>query len=460
MRDALRQRIDVAVGAVEPRHLARDPILRQTSRRPYQIAEDARQQARMRFRQRLAKIGHLADLPQEPDRRLPLRQRRDLRIARQGAQRQMVVGFARAHQLRIVGPPFQAGQERAGRAEVERRVAPLQGFQRREAVLLDGLHHLGLEGSEIAGDAEAAIAQMTPRPPRDLRQFRRQEPPHPPAVELRPPREEDMLQVHVEAHADGVGGDQEVHLAGLEHADLRVARARRQRTHDHGRAAAPPAHELGDGVDVLDREGHHRAARRQAREFLDSRVAQGGKPRARDDLDSRHQTADQAADRVRADEHGLLAPAHVEQPVGEDVAALAIGRKLDLVDGQEIRLALGHGLDGAQKITRLGRLDALFAGDERDRARAFQRHHLVVVLARQQTQGKAHHAGAVRQHPLDRHVGLAGVGRPQDRGYPRVRVGGGHDAILTRRARGGKNARRHIGRNRYLPDALALGTIS
>ena len=43
--------------------------------------------------------------------------------------------------------------------------------------------------------------------------------------------------------------------------------------------------------------------------------------------------------------------------------------------------------------------------------------HLVVDLARQQTQRQADHAGRVRQHPLDRQMGLAGVGRPEHGGH-------------------------------------------
>ena len=45
--------------------------------------------------------------------------------------------------------------------------------------------------------------------------------------------------------------------------------------------------------------------------------------------------------------------ARVQQAVGEDVAALGVGAELDLVDGQELDLALQrHGLDGADEIGR------------------------------------------------------------------------------------------------------------
>jgi hypothetical protein len=55
--------------------------------------------------------------------------------------------------------------------------------------------------------------------------------------ELAQAREGDMVHVHVQTHADGICGDQEVHLARLEQLDLGIAGTGRQAAHDHGRAA-------------------------------------------------------------------------------------------------------------------------------------------------------------------------------------------------------------------------------
>ena len=69
-----------------------------------------------------------------------------------------------------------------------------------------------------------------------------------------------------------------------------------------------------------------------------------------------------------AQEHGLVPAARVQQAVGEDVAALGIGAELDLVDRQELDLAVQrHGLDRADEIVRPGRDDLLLAGDQGDR---------------------------------------------------------------------------------------------
>ena len=62
------QRVDVAVAAVEPRHLVRHPIGRQARRRRGEMAIDLRQEPRMGLAHHLAEIGDLADLPQQPHR--------------------------------------------------------------------------------------------------------------------------------------------------------------------------------------------------------------------------------------------------------------------------------------------------------------------------------------------------------------------------------------------------------
>ena len=72
---------------------------------------------------------------------------------------------------------------------------------------------------------------------------------------LRDAGEGDVVDVEVEAHADRVGGDEEVDVARLVERDLGVARARRQRAEHHGGAAALAADQLGDRVDLVGREG-------------------------------------------------------------------------------------------------------------------------------------------------------------------------------------------------------------
>ena len=60
-----------------------------------------------------------------------------------------------------------------------------------------------------------------------------------------------MIDVEIEPHADGVGGDEVIHIAVLEHLHLRVARAGRERAQHHGCAAVLPADQFGDRVDFV-----------------------------------------------------------------------------------------------------------------------------------------------------------------------------------------------------------------
>jgi hypothetical protein len=117
----------------------------------------------------------------------------------------------------------------------------------------------------------------------------------------------------------------------------------------------------------------------------------------------------------------------MQQPRSEDVAALRIGAQLDLVDGEKIDRAIErHRFDGADKIGRVRRQDLFFAGDQRHRPRAAQFDDAVVVLAGEQPQREPDHPAFMTEHALDREMGLAGIGRPEDRDEPRSGAEHGH----------------------------------
>ena len=131
--------------------------------------------------------------------------------------------------------------------------------------------------------------------------------------------------------------------------------------------------------------------------------------------------------RVRSEDQRLLAAAGAKHSVGEHVAALGIDPELGFVDRGEGEVALqfalmvgvaaghGHALGGAEEIAGLGRDDAFFAGQQRDLLLALHRDDAVVDLTREQAEREADDAGGVAAHPLDREVGLARVGRSEDR---------------------------------------------
>ena len=117
------------------------------------------------------------------------------------------------------------------------------------------LDQIGLEGRAAPGGAEGAVAQVPAGAAGDLAELGGVELAELVAVELLVGGEGDVVDVEVEAHADGVGGDQVVDVARLVDLDLGIARARRERAQHDGRAALLPPDQLGDGVDLLDREG-------------------------------------------------------------------------------------------------------------------------------------------------------------------------------------------------------------
>ncbi|MNN34874.1 hypothetical protein D3C81_1487030 [compost metagenome] len=130
-------------------------------------------------------------------------------------------------------------------------MAPFGGLDRIKAVADHLFEDVLVQFLGLAGDAEGAVAQVASGAPGDLADLGGVKPAGAGAVELPQARKGDMVHVHVQPHADGVGGDQEVHLARLEQLDLGVAGAGAETAHDHGGPAALAAQQLGDGVDLF-----------------------------------------------------------------------------------------------------------------------------------------------------------------------------------------------------------------
>ena len=289
-----------------------------------------------------------------------------------------------------------------------------------------------VEGRAASRRAEGAVLGVPAGAAGDLAELGGVEPAVVPAVELAVSGEGDVIDVEVQPHADGVGGDDVVDVAGLVHVDLGVAGARRQGAQHHGSAAALAADPLGDGVDLLRREGDDGRARRQARNLLLAGEGQLRHAGTCDDVGARQQRLQRPLHRAGADQQRFLDAATVQQAVGEGVSAVEVGGELDLVDGDEGEVEVArHRLDGADPVSGRARLDLLLAGDQRHGVDTDLVDDAIVDLARQQTQRQADHAGTVCQHALDGVMRLAGVGRPQHQ-----RDTGG--AVRPRRAGHGK----------------------
>jgi hypothetical protein len=226
-----------------------------------------------------------------------------------------------------------------------------------------------------------------------------------------------VIDIEVEPHADRVGRHQVVDVARLVERDLGVAGAWRQRAeHDGGTAALAPD-QFRDGVDLLRGECHDRGAARLAGDLLFARIGELRQARAAQDVGARKQLFHHRADRCGTQHQGLLATAAIEHAIGEDVAALEIGAELDLVDRREGDVEIArHGLHGRDPEARIGGLDLLLAGDERDRVGTGAFRHLVVDFPGQEPQRQPDQTRGMREHALDGEVGLACIGGPQHRG--------------------------------------------
>ena len=284
-------------------------------------------------------------------------------------------------------------------------------------MVLQRVHQLRLERRAAPRGAEGAVARGAAGAARDLRELGRIEPAELIAVVFAVGGERDVIDVEVEPHADRIGGDEIIDVAVLEHLDLRIACARRERAQYDGSAAMLAADQFGDGVDFIGRERDDRGASRLARDLAVAGEFELRQSRPCDDGRARQQPLDDRAHGRSTQQQRLVAAAAMQDAVGEDMPALEIGRDLDFIDGQETHVEIArHRLDGGDPVARVLRLDLLLAGDERDAVCARAIRDLVVDLARQQPQRQADHAGGMPQHPLDRQMRLAGVGRPEHGG--------------------------------------------
>ena len=335
IRDPAGQCADIAGRPVDPRDLPFDPGRRNPPLAPGQVHENAADQAVVRLAQNLAEIGNLAAFPQQGDGRRVVEAGAQAGLARQRSQGAEVFRFARRHEIGRRRRQRQALDQRIDRVERQLRIAPEDEGQGIEAVGFDRFDQVGVELAGVGGRAEGAVLHVPAGAPGDLPDLRRAQAPAHAPVELDQIGKGDVAHIHVEAHADGVGGDQIVDLAGLEHFDLGVAGARAERAEHHGRAAAPPPDRLGQRVDVLGRERDRGGARRQAGDFLRAGIGEAREARAGDDPGFGHQPVQDRPDGIGPDQHGLRRPARLEHAVGKDVAAFRIGGELDFVDREE-----------------------------------------------------------------------------------------------------------------------------
>jgi hypothetical protein len=173
-----------------------------------------------------AVIRDLADLPQPLDARAVARHGADILIPRGMIEHTDVFGDGCAGQRLVIGRLRQCRLQCADRREVEARIAPLQDLDAVEGVLLQRIDQFRLERRAAPGGAEGAVARGAAGAPGDLGEFRRRQAAELIAVIFAVGGEGDVIDVEIEAHADGVGGDEIIDVAVLIHRNLRIACAR------------------------------------------------------------------------------------------------------------------------------------------------------------------------------------------------------------------------------------------
>ncbi len=269
------------------------------------------------------------------------------------------------------------------------------------------------------------------------------------SVELLQRGKRNMIEVEVEAHTDRVRRHEVIDLARLEHRDLRVPSARRERTEDDGCTAPNVTENLGNRVDARHGERHDRASFRDARERRRTCISERGEPRTRTDFDTGHELEKRLANRVGPEKPRLEPPSRMEEPVGEDVPTFAMSRELDLVDRDEVDLTIErHRFGGRNPILR-PRRDALFlARHERHLALTDAHRHFVEYFAREQAQGQADHPALEVEHSLD------GAERfPRVRGAEKCDDGSAHGVLPAAFRTRAMNQASRAGRRRSSPAA-------
>ena len=120
----------------------------------------------------------------------------------------------------------------------------------------------------VREQGKGAIVHVAARAACNLRHFGGGEVAVGAAIKFAGGGEGHMVNVHVEAHADGIGRHQIIYLARLIQFHLRVTCARRQSPHHNGSPALLAAHNLGQGVNIIGGKRHQGRAAWQAGQFL------------------------------------------------------------------------------------------------------------------------------------------------------------------------------------------------
>src|ERR1700730_14995051 len=289
VRDARHQCVDIAADAIEIRHLASDPCRRELLGAAGEMDEALAEQTRVAVAQNLAEIGYLTHFPQHADRAGMNGELCNFRFAREYLQSAVIVSLTRPNQSGNGRPLVEALQQCSNRFEAEPRVAPIQPRQRIKAVGLDRLDDLRIKRTLLRGGAKGSVAHVSTRAPGNLCDLGGIQSAGASAIKFVDSGKGDMVEIHVEPHADRVRRNKVIDLAGLKHADLRIACAGAERPENNRGPAARAPHDLSKGKYISHGECYDGAARRQPCHLLIASVGERRKTRPAHVLDFAHQ---------------------------------------------------------------------------------------------------------------------------------------------------------------------------
>ena len=246
---------DLALGAVEPLDLLVHPGVLDACGRLYEFLDEALDEAEVGFGSIFAEVGQGAEIPQAAYMQVRARGTADIIVSGERGEGCLIEGFGGATQDHVGRRAAEGGQQGVDAGPVEVGIAPVQEFDGIELMVDDAVDRFFLKGFTIRRFAERAVIAEAARAACDLGEFVCAQEPALAAVKFSATGEGNVADIEVKAHADGVGGDDVVDLAGLVEIYLGVARARAERAHDDGASAALALQQLGYCVDLLRGEG-------------------------------------------------------------------------------------------------------------------------------------------------------------------------------------------------------------
>ena len=240
-----------------------------------------------------------------------------------------------------------------------------------------------MKGGCLTSHAKSTIIKVTPCPSRNLCQLIRLKLAHATAVKFGQARKGDMFDIKVQPHPDGVCGHQKINIAVLIKLNLRVARPRTERPHDHSSAAFLPAQHLCNCIDIIDRKTDNRTSVLHTADLFGACVRQRRKPFALEKLHFWHQGGNGRLHCLRAHKERLTGASRVQQPIGENMPAVQICAQLYLINGNKICTnAHRHRLNRTHPKSSPIRDNTFFARDQCNNIGTAQLNQPVIHLAR------------------------------------------------------------------------------